>query len=94
MADESELAGTSFEHRCPNGLPNPQYRCRFCQVPLHYYQNTCGCAEIRKEVTLYGHLCHGCAGAIDMLMEDTVVGRVHKALVKESWFAGRGPSDD
>jgi hypothetical protein len=78
--------------RCLKGGENPHYSCRFCRVPLHRGDSDCGCSEFRK-VTSYASLCHECAGAVDVLMGPTSIGRVHRSLVHEANLAGRPTSD-
>ena len=69
---------------CPNGQPDPGYSCRFCHVRLHRGDSGCGCSEHRPKVTYFASLCHTCAQCIDTLMEETPLGRVHRALVQEA----------
>jgi len=76
---------------CPVGKPDAAYSCRFCHVSLHH-PGDCYCSAYRG-VTFYAPLCNFCADALDVLMDDTTVGNVHKILVREANMAGR-PSGD
>jgi len=91
MADPTQPADTVV---CPNGQPDPPYRCRFCQVWVHRGDSDCGCSELRQTVTYYASLCHACAEALDVLTADTLVGRIHRELVHQANMAGRPSSDD
>lgn len=86
--------GTTKTRECPLGKPKADYSCKFCHVYLHRGDSDCGCSELRREVTHYASLCHECAAAVDVLMADTPVGKVHRALARQAWFDGRGPGDD
>lgn len=77
---------------CSNGRPGAAWSCRFCHVPLHRGDDDCSCSEFR-EVTLMASLCGRCANAIDVLMADTTVGKVHRTLVYEANLRGRPTGD-
>ncbi len=71
---------------CLVGKPNPAFSCRFCHRRIHRGDSECACSEFREGVTLYASLCVPCASAVDILMADTVLGRVHQALVYKAQF--------
>lgn len=70
------------------------WRCRFCRSEIHGAGENCTCSTYRLEVTRYASLCLTCADAVDALMADTPLGRVHRALVHDANMAGRPSSDD
>lgn len=90
---EPQAPSGSAPGLCPNGQPDPRWSCRFCHVRIHSGGDQCDCSTYR-EPTHGASLCTPCAKALDALMADTTVGRVHRALVHAADMAGRPSSDD
>lgn len=78
---------------CADGQPDAAWSCYFCRVSLHHPDMGCGCSE-RRPLTRYAPLCRPCAGAVDVLTADTVVGRAHRVLVHKASCDGRPSGDD
>lgn len=80
---------------CPLGKEGPRWTCYFCHVYVHGGHEECACSTFReKAITKRASICIPCAEAMDTLGEDTVLGRVHRMLVREADMAGRPSSDD
>lgn len=77
---------------CVKGKPDPRYSCKFCYIPVHR-ADLCECSQQRKQ-TQFASICLECVVEFDKLYEDTRLGAIHKQLVRNAWFDGRGPSDD
>lgn len=82
------------ERICHRGKPGANYACRFCRVPLHRSDDPkCDCSFFRTPFGL-ASICPDCVAAFDVLQEDTPLGRVHRAIVKEEYHKGHGPVFD
>lgn len=69
---------------CPKGRENPNFRCRFCPTKIHRGDSGCGCSTFNEPVTFYASLCIPCANKLEVLMEPTRLGMIHRKLVREA----------
>ena len=78
---------------CPEGHPNPRYSCPFCHTKVHRGDSGCACSTLNEPITYYASLCIPCARALATLYDDTILGKIHRTLVREADRAGRPSSD-
>jgi len=74
--------------KCPLGVPDADYCCKFCQVHLHRsYDAGCQCSTRRPAVCYYSSICLPCAAEVDRLTDGASrLGKVHAAIVYEAQF--------